>query len=174
MSEFYVFLAVYALFTAISIGADRRIRQAMAEDARARAVFLKELELRTTQIRREKEEELIFRGLQYAEAIRIFQIRFQRLPTTLKELRDVTPRSIRQLWKDPMTEDGEFAPIYQGQGTPLQPPTNPNNPPVPNEAGGGAPNGQTGITAATGTLSFVAVRSAVSDARFGASNTMAS
>ncbi len=118
------------------------------------------LPLWSTQIRREKEEELIFRGLQYAEAIRIFQIRFQRLPTTLKELRDVTPRSIRQLWKDPMTEDGEFAPIYQGQGTPLQPPTNPNNPQVPNEGGGGGqPNGEQPPTVAAGPIVGVHSRS---------------
>ncbi len=32
-------------------------------------------------IRRDKEEELISRGFQYAEAIRIFQNRFQRLPS---------------------------------------------------------------------------------------------
>jgi hypothetical protein len=79
------------------------------------------LPLWSTQIRREKEEELIFRGLQYAEAIRLFQARFQRFPTNLKELIDVHPRCIRQLWKDPMTEDGRWALIIQGQGAPLPP-----------------------------------------------------
>lgn len=59
-------------------------------------------------IRRDKEEELIFRGLQYAEAIRVFQNRFQRSPVRLEELIEVEPRSIRQLWKDPMTEDGKW------------------------------------------------------------------
>ena len=37
-------------------------------------------------IRRDKEEELISRGLQYAEAIRVFQRRFGRLPVQLDEL----------------------------------------------------------------------------------------
>jgi type II secretory pathway pseudopilin PulG len=78
------------------------------------------LPLWSTQIRREKEEELIFRGLQYAEAIRLFQTRFQRFPTTLDELVSVQPRCIRQLWKDPMTEDGKWLPIYQG--VPITPP----------------------------------------------------
>ena len=32
-------------------------------------------------IQRQKEDELIFRGLQYAEAIRVFQIRTGRFPT---------------------------------------------------------------------------------------------
>lgn len=61
------------------------------------------------QIQREKEAELIFRGLQYAEAIRVFQQRFGRYPNTLQELVELEPRSIRQLWKDPMVENGLWA-----------------------------------------------------------------
>ena len=68
-------------------------------------------------VKRDKEAELIFRGLQYAEAIRVFQLRFQRLPNTLDELIEVNPRSIRQLWKDPMTDDGEWEPIRGQAGT---------------------------------------------------------
>jgi type II secretory pathway pseudopilin PulG len=74
-------------------------------------------------IRRDKEEELIFRGLQYAEAIRVFQNRFQRSPVRLEELLEVEPRSIRQLWKDPMTENGKWVLI------PLQGPTGLQVPP---------------------------------------------
>jgi len=59
-------------------------------------------------IRRDKEEELIFRGLQYAEAIRLFKNRFERDPVRLEELIEVQPRTIRKLWKDPMTEDGKW------------------------------------------------------------------
>jgi len=72
-------------------------------------------------IRRDKEEELIFRGLQYAEAIRLFNQRFQRPPIRLEELIEVEPRSIRRLWKDPMTEDGKWVLI------PLQGPTSVQN-----------------------------------------------
>jgi type II secretory pathway pseudopilin PulG len=73
-------------------------------------------------IRREKEEELIFRGLQYAEAIRIFQNRFQRPPIRLQELIEVEPRSIRRLWEDPMTEGGKWVLIpLEGASTPLTP-----------------------------------------------------
>jgi type II secretory pathway pseudopilin PulG len=60
-------------------------------------------------IRREREEETIFRGLQYAEAIRVFKNRFQRDPVRLEELIEVEPRSIRRLWKDPMTESGKWS-----------------------------------------------------------------
>lgn len=66
------------------------------------------------QIQREKEEELIFRGLQYAEAIRVFRNKNGRLPVRLEELIKAEPRVIRQLWKDPMTEDGSWALIFEG------------------------------------------------------------
>lgn len=82
-------------------------------------------------IRRDREEELISRGLQYAEAIRIFQNRFQRPPVRLEELVEVEPRSIRRLWKDPMTEDGKWRLI------PLQGPTQPLTPQQPGEEGDG-------------------------------------
>ncbi len=80
------------------------------------------LPLWTQQIKREKEEELIFRGLQYAEAIRLFQEKAGRYPVRLEELLEVQPRSIRQLWKDPMTENGEWDLILaQGINDPNDP-----------------------------------------------------
>lgn len=83
-------------------------------------------------IQRDKEEELVSRGWQYVEAIRVFQNRFQRLPVRLEELIEVKPRCIRRLWKDPMT-DGKFVPIFQNQGPPLE-----MQPPV----GGVGPDGK--------------------------------
>ncbi|MCZ6507052.1 MAG: type II secretion system protein [Acidobacteria bacterium] len=68
------------------------------------------------QIQREKEAELIFRGLQYAEGIRIFQQRFGRYPNTLEELIELEPRCLRQLWKDPMTDDGRWAYVLASGG----------------------------------------------------------
>lgn len=65
----------------------------------------------TQAIQREKEAEAIFRGLQYAEAIRVFQVRFGRYPVKLEELIKVNPRSIRQLWDDPLSDDGEWGVI---------------------------------------------------------------
>lgn len=80
-------------------------------------------------IKRDKEEELISRGWQYAEAIRLFQKRFQRYPVKLDELIKVKPRCIRQLWKDPMTASGEWAPILLGGvGSPIHPPGTPETP----------------------------------------------
>ena len=65
---------------------------------------------------REREEELIHRGLQYAEAIRVFQRRFGRYPVRLKELIEVKPRCIRQLYPDPMNEEGEWGLIFATGG----------------------------------------------------------
>ncbi len=62
----------------------------------------------STFVQREKEAELIFRGLQYAEAVRVFQVRNNRLPVRITELIEVHPRSIRQLWHNPLTEDGSW------------------------------------------------------------------
>ena len=64
--------------------------------------------------KRQKEEELIFRGLQYAEAIRLFRVRQGRLPTALEELIEVEPRVIRQLWPNPMDEEGRWGLLMQG------------------------------------------------------------
>jgi type II secretory pathway pseudopilin PulG len=106
------------------------------------------LPLVSQQIRRDKEEELIFRGLQYAEAIRVFQIRYQRLPNKLTELVEVKPRSIRQLWKDPMTDDGKWGLIFQNQGQPVTPqpeqtvpPDRPFGKPKPGDEGDGGQPG---------------------------------
>jgi len=110
------------------------------------------LPLMSTQIQREKEEELVFRGFQYAEAIRLFRQRFQHYPTKLEQLLEVKPRCIRQLWKDPMTKDGKWGLIPPGGGVPITPPpgggqqgtgqdnpdpTNPEGPPL--DAGSGTP-----------------------------------
>ena len=64
-----------------------------------------------TAIKREKEEELISRGFQYAEAIRVFQHRYNRLPARLEELVEVKPRCIRRLWDDPITGKRDWVPV---------------------------------------------------------------
>lgn len=101
-------------------------------------------------IKRDKEEELISRGLQYAEAIRVFQRRFGRLPVQLEELVKVEPRSIRRLWEDPMTGKADWILILEGTppggmpidpatGLPLPPPGTPGPQTPPGSQDGGAP-----------------------------------
>ena len=62
---------------------------------------------------REKEEELIFRGKQYARAIGLFQRKFANTaPPTIDVL--VEQRFLRKKYKDPITND-DFQPLYANQ-----------------------------------------------------------
>lgn len=68
-----------------------------------------------TQLQREKEEELIFRGKQYIEAIRLFQIKYPgRFPKTLEQL--LEEKCVRKLYEDPMTKDDEWNVILHHEG----------------------------------------------------------
>lgn len=68
-----------------------------------------------TEIQREKEEELIFRGKQYVEAVRIFALKKPgRLPGKLEEL--LEEKCIRRLYPDPMAESGEWNVILAAGG----------------------------------------------------------
>jgi len=66
------------------------------------------------EIRRDREEELIHRGVQYSRAIRSFAKKTGHYPVTLDQLRDTGgTRFIRKLYKDPVT-GGEFRLLHQG------------------------------------------------------------
>jgi len=66
-------------------------------------------------VQREKEEELVFRGLQYARAIGLFQKKYANaFPPSFDVL--VTEKFLRKKYKDPITND-DFAPILAGQNT---------------------------------------------------------
>jgi len=62
---------------------------------------------------REREEELIFRGMQYARAIALFHRQFQRFPTNVKELLQTNGmRFLRQAYPDPMDRKGKWRFIH--------------------------------------------------------------
>ena len=66
-----------------------------------------------TQIRRDREEELIHRGNQYVRAIRLFYKKFGRYPNSIKELEDTNHlRFLRREYKDPMTDSGEWTLLH--------------------------------------------------------------
>ncbi len=70
-----------------------------------------------TVVKREKEEELIFRGQQYVRAIELYQRKFANAyPPSLDVL--LNQRFLRQKYRDPMTEDGEFQLLYQTMAAP--------------------------------------------------------
>jgi type II secretory pathway pseudopilin PulG len=66
------------------------------------------------QARREKEAELVFRGEQYVRAISLWERKMGpgSRPPNIDIL--VQQRFLRKKYKDPMTEDGEFQPLYVG------------------------------------------------------------
>jgi type II secretory pathway pseudopilin PulG len=62
---------------------------------------------------REKEQELVFRGEQYARAVGLFQRKYANaFPPNIDTL--VQQRFLRKKYKDPITDD-DFAPLLQGQ-----------------------------------------------------------
>jgi type II secretory pathway pseudopilin PulG len=87
------------------------------------------LPMASAEAQRDKEAELIFRGIQYAEGIRLFKRRYGRYPNTLKEMFDLRPRTLRKLWKDPMTNSDKWG-LITAAGAPL-----------PTTAGGAPPGG---------------------------------
>lgn len=89
-------------------------------------------------LERDREAELIFRGKQYARAILAFQKRFGRYPNELKELIKNRPRTIRQLWTDPMCNCDDWKVIIAG--TPEAVPMGQVAPP-----GGSGPKGAPGL-----------------------------
>lgn len=66
-------------------------------------------------MRREREAELIFRGQQYIEAIRLYKTKYGRYPMRMKEIWEAKPRVVRQKWKDPITDSEAWGLIFVGQ-----------------------------------------------------------
>ena len=72
-----------------------------------------------TVAQREKEDELIFRGQQYARAIALFQRKYANtFPPNVQILLD--GHFLRKKYKDPMT-NGDFQPVYANQQAAAQP-----------------------------------------------------
>ena len=67
-------------------------------------------------MQREKEAELIFRGEQYVEAIRLYKQKYGRNPMRMKEIWEADPRVIRKRWKDPITDSLDWGVVFVGQG----------------------------------------------------------
>lgn len=99
---------------------------------------------------REREEELIFRGTQYAQAVALFHRKFSRYPVSVKELLQTNGmRFLRKEYPDPMDPKGKWRFIHiNAAGVLLDSKnqtfgTNPNN---TNPAGLGGGNSSTNST----------------------------
>jgi type II secretory pathway pseudopilin PulG len=90
-------------------------------------------------VKNDREEELIFRGGQIADAIQRYQKRNAgALPATLEVL--VTGRFLRKAYRDPMTPKGEWRFIRQGEAASVGVPGRPGTP-APTTTRPGAPGG---------------------------------
>jgi len=74
------------------------------------------VEIVSFQAQREKEAELIFRGQQYVEGIRLYRMKYGRYPMRMKELWEANPKVLRRKWTDPITGSDKWGIVFQGQG----------------------------------------------------------
>ena len=73
------------------------------------------VEIASFQMQREKEAELIFRGQQYVEGIRLYRQKYGRFPMRMKELWEANPRVLRKKWTDPITGTDRWGLVFAGQ-----------------------------------------------------------
>lgn len=91
----------------------------------------------------DREEELIFRGTQIADAVARYQKKnANALPASLEVL--VKGKFLRKEWKDPFAKDGKWRFIRQGEGVgPIRPPGSPQTPTTTRPPGPGVSTGLT-------------------------------
>jgi len=76
-----------------------------------------------TQIKRDREEELVHRGRQYVRAIQLYYRRFGRYPASIDQLENTNNlRFLRKKYVDPITGKDEWKVIAFGQQKIKQPP----------------------------------------------------
>lgn len=112
-----------------------------------------------TEGRRQREEEMIWRGKQYTRGIKLYYRKFGRFPTSLDNLTKPQTgniRFMRQAYTDPMNkEDGSWRLIYVGPAGQLigslKPPTSLQMPPAAGQpAGSPTPTASFGTAPASG------------------------
>jgi type II secretory pathway pseudopilin PulG len=65
------------------------------------------------QLKRDREEEMIHRGTEYARAIKKYYKKFGRYPTTIEQLESTNNiRFLRKRYKDPLTKDGKWVLLH--------------------------------------------------------------
>jgi len=81
------------------------------------------------QMKRDREEEMIHRGTEYARAIKKFYKKFGRYPANLEQLDNTNQiRFLRKRYKDPLTKDGKWKALNYGD---IQTLLNSNTPGTP-------------------------------------------
>ena len=92
------------------------------------------------QIKRDREEEMIHRGTEYARAIKKFYKKNGRYPATLDDLDKGQIRYLRKRYTDPLTKDGKWKLLHYGDIATLLNAAAPGTPAAALAAQGGALN----------------------------------
>src|SRR5271166_2720507 len=101
-----------------------------------------EAPLMVQQMKRDREEEMIHRGTEYARAIKKYYKKFGRYPANLEQLDNTNQiRFLRQRYKDPLTKNGKWKLLNYGD---IQTLLNPNAPGTPAAALGSQGQGTSG------------------------------
>ncbi len=67
------------------------------------------------QAKRDREEEMIHRGTEYARAVKKYYRKFGRYPANIEQLENTNQiRFLRKRYKDPLTKDGEWKQLHYG------------------------------------------------------------
>lgn len=102
------------------------------------------------QIKRDREEEMIHRGTEYARAIKKFYKKNGRYPATLDDLDKGQIRYLRQRYKDPLTKDGKWKLLNYGDIATMLNAAGPGTPAAALASQGGALGPGGALTGASG------------------------
>ena len=107
------------------------------------------------QIKRDREEEMIHRGTEYARAIKKYYKKFGVYPSTLEQLDNTNQiRFLRKRYKDPLTKDGKWKVLNYGDIQTLLNPNTPGTPAAALGAQGQSALGQPSAVTSVGTTGF--------------------
>ena len=104
------------------------------------------------QLKRDREEEMIHRGTEYARAVKKYYKKFGRYPANLEQLDNTNQiRFLRKRYKDPLTKDGQWKTLTYGDIQLLLNANTPGTPAAALGAQGQSPFGQAAAIASVGT-----------------------
>jgi len=104
------------------------------------------------QMKRDREEEMIHRGTEYARAIKKYYKKFGRYPANLEQLENTNQiRFLRKRYKDPLVKDGKWKVLNYGDIQTVLSANTPGTPAAALAAQGQSPFGQPSAVTSVGT-----------------------
>jgi type II secretory pathway pseudopilin PulG len=107
------------------------------------------------QVKRDKEEELVHRGTDYARAVKRYYHKFNSYPSSIEQLKDTNHiRFLRKEYKDPITGESEWKLVHAGEAEIKVPQQNGAvqgaNPGLSGASPAGQPSGAAGLNPSAG------------------------